>query len=288
MRNRNVQWLPSFDRVAAGSLYVDTVKAHSRGVRRLFSFWAVAPGQLASRVFSCWCPACVIGTKSMDGGQWEGCVRAEPWQTQHIRELTDIGIAAQRRQCKERALAICKTELKAGEFCAIETADTMQAEGNTNPLRFYVCRLISWDNGDLVKNHTGKRGYVGGRYNKQVVSKGEPLVRVCYYHLDCSDSKSAIFIDSESVSTASGLGIRRVLADGSFKRLVEEAGLPPKNNEAEVAALSGAGATDLQRWALSAEERRGVDSIIAGGFPPPASQRQRNRSNTVTRLTGAQ
>ena len=44
-----MQWLPVFDRVAAGSLVMDTVKAHSRGVRKLVSFSAVAKGQLASR-----------------------------------------------------------------------------------------------------------------------------------------------------------------------------------------------------------------------------------------------
>ena len=99
----NVQWLPEFDRVAAGSLMVDTVKAHSRGVRKLFSFSAVAKGQLASRVFSCWCPACVAGKCSVDGKQTEGCMRAEQWQTQEIRELTNVGVAAQRKQCQERA-----------------------------------------------------------------------------------------------------------------------------------------------------------------------------------------
>jgi hypothetical protein len=262
-----VQWLPSFDRVTAGSLFVDGVKAHSRGVRKLFSFWAVAPGQLASRVFSCWCPACVVGKRSVDGGQWEGCVRAEQWQTQEIRTLTDIGIGAQRKKCKARALDICKTELKAGGFCAMETADAMQAEGNTNPVRFYICRLIPWGNGELVKHHTGKRGYVGGRYNKQVVSKGDPLVRVCYYHLDCSVSSSAIFIDSESVSTASGLGIRHVLANGSFIKLVEEPP-PPTDHAAAMSALRGAGAADLQRLELSAEERATINGTIAGGSLP--------------------
>jgi hypothetical protein len=45
----NVQWLPEFDRVAFGSLMMDTVKAHSKGVRKMFSFLAVAKSQLASR-----------------------------------------------------------------------------------------------------------------------------------------------------------------------------------------------------------------------------------------------
>ena len=130
---------------------VDTVKAHSRGVRKLFSFSAVAKGQLASRVFSCWCPACVAGKCSVDGKQTEGCMRAEQWQTQEIRELTNVGVAAQRKQCKERALAICASQLEAGGYYAMETADSMQAVGNSNPVRFYVCRIIPWEDGVLVK-----------------------------------------------------------------------------------------------------------------------------------------
>ena len=129
------------------------------------------------------------------------------------------GCCAQRKQCKERALAICASQLEAGGYYAMETADSMQAVGNSNPMRFCVCRIIPWEDGGLVKQHTDKRQYVGGKYNRQQVSKGDPLVRVCYYPLDTTDSGGAVFVDSESISIASGLGMRHKIDDGSFSKV---------------------------------------------------------------------
>jgi hypothetical protein len=276
----NIQWLDAFDRATAGSAVVDTIDAHGRGVRKLFSFWAVAESQLASRVFSCWCPACVMGKRTADGMQFEGCERAEQWQTQEIRMTSDLGIAAQRKACRDRALVICEKELEAGRYYAMETADELQPEGNPNPVRFYVCRLFSWDDGTLVKKHTGKRACPPGQYNRQQRSKGDPLVRVCYFPLDCSDPSGCLFLDSGSVSTANGLGLRRRLDVGSFRK--QES--PPQEvalRAREVAlrgstprvvalrALFGAAPTAprwMARWELQAGERGKIDSVIYSGL----------------------
>jgi hypothetical protein len=62
-----------------------------------------------------------------------------------------------------------------------------------------------------------------------------------------------VFVDSESISTASGLGMRHKIGDGSFSKV---GGPGPRTR----AAASG-----LLRWELSATERAKVDSIIEGG-----------------------
>lgn len=247
----NITWLDEFDRKPAHSVDVDQIKGHDRGVRKLFSFWARAEGSLACRVFSCWCPACVAGTEVAAGGQIDGCERSEMWQTQTLRETTNTGIAAQRSECKKRALAICK-ELVAGGYCAMETADVMQAEGAEDNTRFYICRMVPWDDGSLVKEHKGKRKTIGDKYNKQPVDRGDPIVRVCYFPLDCTDKSGLAFLDSGIVSEASGLGIRRALGDGTFM----------KEQQGRVTRSSMSTAPAWSRWQLAIAEKANIDSKI--------------------------
>lgn len=261
----NITWLSEFERVVAGSLLVDTVRGHGRGVRKLFSFEAIDRGMLASRVFSCWCAACVSGKRVADGVNVSGCERKEQWQVQTIRSTTDHGVAAQRRACKKRALEFCN-HLEAGAYYAMETVDRMQATGNANAVVFYVCRLMEWDDGTLVKYHNGKRTHTDGKYNKQQVDKGDPLVRVCYFPLDCTDPSSAVFLDSGSVSKASGLGFRHKLAAGSFtkQRAPEAAPAARRTRQAAASALIKAASTapPWMRWDLRADEKVAIDSAI--------------------------
>jgi hypothetical protein len=137
-------------------------------------------------------------------------------------------------------------------------------------VRFYVCRLLSWDDGTLVKKHTGKRACPPGQYNRQQRSKGDPLVRVCYFPLDCSDPSGCLFLDSGSVSTANGLGLRRRLDVGSFRKQPSgEAGGAPTLRKVALRALVGAAPTAprwMARWELQAAEKGKIDSVIYSGL----------------------
>jgi hypothetical protein len=105
----------------------------------------------------------------------------------------------------------------------METCDVMQAEGTENPVRFYVCRIMPFDDNAAVKQNKRGCAWVGnGKCNKQKAAKGNPLIRVVYYKLDCSDPRGTVFVDTQEVSMANGLGIRRVLANGTFQKQERE------------------------------------------------------------------
>ena len=140
----------------------------------------------------------------------------------------------------------------------METADEMQAEGATDKTRFYICRVVPWDDGRLVKEHTGKRRLVGGKYNRQYADRGDPIVRVCYFPLDCTDGSGLVFLDSGVVSEASGLGVRRLLSDGAFSKQQAGEGAARQTRSASMST-----APAWSRWQLTPPEKAAIDAAIA-------------------------
>lgn len=162
-------------------------------------------------------------------------------------------MAAQRKLCKDRALEICGS-LVVGKHYAMETGDIMQAEGALDKTKFYICRVMEWDDGATVKLRTEKRGNIGDNCNVQLASKGGALVRVCYFPLDCNDRSGLVFLDSGSECTASGLGFRRALGPGTFQQ-EEQAGMRTRR-----AATSTAPA--WARWHLAGDEKAAIEGAL--------------------------
>ena len=114
-----------------------------------------------------------------------------------------------------------------------------------------------------VKQNKRKCAWIGnGKYNKQKAAKGDPLIRVVYYKLDCSDPRGTVFVDTQEVSMANGLGIRRVLANGTFQK-------QERADEDDIPLAQLKSAMQLApRWEITAPEKAVVNGIIMGGTLP--------------------
>jgi hypothetical protein len=273
----NVHWIPTAEiiRPAPSSVKVDQVAAFQKGVRRLFSFCATATGVLRSRVFSCWCTACCVCGNTTDGvGQVADCASEEKWSEQTLRKRDNVGVRAQNKATEQNARGICSC-IKEGQFVALETVDDIVVEGAVNSERFYICRIMRWDDDDtdLQRKETRSRGTVGGKLNQQPVKKGDPLYRASYFKIDTADPSGLTFVDSGCISVVSGLGFRRILAEGAFQpkpsAAAAAAGLRVRSLRSGGARVdvpeSAAGSTvpRWMQWELQLDEKLSICKAIS-------------------------
>jgi hypothetical protein len=284
----NIQFLSENDitRPTADSVDVSKIAGHSRGIRGLFSFWVVAKHRLASRVFSCWCAACCKGERNADN-QTVGCERGGRWEVQDVTHQSGRGQVAQHKEIRLRAEELC-SKVTVGDFVAMETADYIQAPGASNATNFYICRVMEWEDGTLVRRHSSARGTVGGKYNAQHVKKGDPLLRVCYYTLDSTEGTGLVFVDSASACTVSGCGFRHILQAGTFgpkqdleqqkaqqaQQQAQQRGLQNQEPHARARPQRQAGIAALRMLQSATRTRGGSNAAVIAPSVPVWAQRE--------------